>query len=239
MSGYLMRRRLVVSAILAALLIALLVGWGLHRRRQYDVPATFATMSISAEDTRGWGAYHDDEFGFDVSYPPNYSLAPAIYSTHKSNLCHVSFRRGAASSGGRRTAGKGVSLHAYRLGQITGMGLGGRSIKVTRETTLADIAQQFMADDNRPLVRRTCHRRDINGNQTIVCTIRAPGEQPLLTGGIFQVFVLGVYEMGNGDRVLVQMSNNAGGTPYTGDRAIRRDVLRVFHTLRWTSGEAQ
>ena len=69
----------------------------------------------------------------------------------------------------------------------------------------------------------------------LICTLRAPGEAPELTGGIFEVFVLGIHDLADGKRMLVQMDNTAGGTPYTVDRELRRDVLWIFHTLRWTS----
>jgi len=55
----------------------------------------------------------------------------------------------------------------------------------------------------------------------------------MVTSGIFEVFVLGIFNMEDGERILVQMTNSAGGTPYKCDRSLRYDVLRIFQTLQW------
>jgi len=239
--SYPMSKKIAATIISIALLIVLFIGWRMYQYQQYDVPANFATLPISTQNIRGWKTYHNEHFGFEIKYPDYYFLARTSDFNHTSNFGYILLRQHPVSAEEGKTSysGEGISLYMYRLGQVTSFGISGDSIKLTKETTADDIAQQFLEDDNRPLVRRDCHRRDINGNNTIICTIRAPGEMPLLTGGIFEVFILGVYEMENGERILARMSNNAGGTPYTGDRALRRDMLRVFHTLRWTSYKTQ
>jgi len=197
-----------------------------------DDPANFAIMPISTRYIHGCKTYHNEEYGFEIKYPDNYFLVPSSSSER------ISLRENTSSAEECKTQGKRIGVYVYRLGktprgEICGIGLGGYFIKLTKESTLDDIAHQFLVDGNRPLVRRNCYQRVINGNFILICTLLAPGESPERTGGIFNVFVLGIYEMKNGERILVKVCNDDGGTPYTVDRALRHDVLQVFHTLRW------
>ena len=126
-----------------------------------------------------------------------------------------------------------IGLDLFRLGKISRISLGSRPIDLTENSTVEDIAEQFFQGENRPAVLLTRHFRNINGIATTICTIRAPGESPFLHGHIFEVYILGVYVTANGERFLAILSNSAGGTPRIGDRALRRDLLLMFHTLTW------
>ena len=212
-----MRKKILIAIISIASFAVFFVGWHVYNSVKYDDPDNFANVPVSMKDMNGWKSYQNEYFGFEIKYPENYFLAQKSDFNSTTN----------------------IGLHIFRLGPVTGISLGGNFIKVNKDTTVSDIAQQFLEGNKKTLVQRTCHYRDINGNNTIICIIRAPGEIPSLTGGIFEVFVLGVYEMENGERILVQMSNSAGGTPYTGDRTLRLDVLRIFHTYRWKSLKKQ
>ena len=234
-----MRKKILIAIISIASFAVFFVGWHVYNSVKYDDPDNFANVPVSMKDMNGWKSYQNEYFGFEIKYPENYFLAQKSDFNSTTNIGHVSFRQGTSSQEGHRTLGKRIGLHIFRLGPVTGISLGGNFIKVNKDTTVSDIAQQFLEGNKKTLVQRTCHYRDINGNNTIICIIRAPGEIPSLTGGIFEVFVLGVYEMENGERILVQMSNSAGGTPYTGDRTLRLDVLRIFHTYRWKSLKKQ
>lgn len=187
-------------------------------------------MPVSTEGRDGWKEYHDERFGFSMKYPQGYFHDPK-------HTTFLSLRQDTTSAEECRTSGKRIGVHIQPLGRGTALRLAGCSITLTSDATVADIEQQFLSEDakdRRPAVHRTCHRRGINGTPGIICTLRAPGEAPMLTGGIYEVYVLGIFDVADGKRILVQMNNVAGGTPHTGDRKLRRDVLRVFHTLRWT-----
>jgi len=232
-----MRKKIEITILAIALLALLVIVWSFyqeHVHQQYDLPAKFAGMPVSLQNIQDWKTCRNELYGFEIKYPENYFLC-------QHSVDRISLRQNTTSEEECRTAGKRIGLHVYRLGQVTGIGLGSYSIQLTQDTTVEDIAQQFLPDDNRSMVRvlRTCHPRKINGNDAIVCTITAPGEMPWLTGGIFEVFVLSIYETKDGERILVKVSNDAGGTPHKGDRALRRDVLRVFHTFRWPEQKAQ
>ena len=231
-----MGKKIVIAILSVGLVVVLLVGWRGWRGR-HDDPARLAAIRVTLEDTRHWRTYRYEHFGLELKYPENYFLAKTSDFDAAKGFGYITLRQDARSAEDCKTLGKRIGAHVYRLGQVSGIGLGGRSVKLTPATTVADIEGQFLADDNRPQVRRNCHRREINGVDAIVCTSQAPGENAWLTGGIYDVFVLGVYERANGERLLVKISNNAGGTPHTGDRALRRDTVRVFHTLRWGAGE--
>jgi len=57
-------------------------------------------------------------------------------------------------------------------------------------------------------------------------------ESPMMTGGIYEVYILGEHETEEDGRILAVMSNNAGGTPHTRDRSLRRETLYMFNSLR-------
>ena len=188
-------------------------------------------MSVVAEDMDDWKEYHDQQLGFGIKYPRHYFHDPQ-------HTTYLSLRQNTTSAEECRTLGKRIGVHVRQLRPGMAFDVAGCLIELTGDTTLADIERQFLAadsKDDRPAVRRTCHRRNINGTPSLICTLRAPGEAPELTGGIFEVFVLGIHDLADGKRMLVQMDNTAGGTPYTIDRQLRRDVLWICHTLRWTS----
>ncbi|WP_319522890.1 hypothetical protein [uncultured Desulfosarcina sp.] len=222
---------------IGSVVLAVVIGWWLYAQHRYDDPDAFARMPVSTAGMGNWNEYHDAHFGFEIKYPQNYFLDQkyAADTTSASPTRFLSLRQNTTSEEECRTIGKRIGVHILRLGRVTGFNLAGCSIKLTENTRVADIEQQFLTEaskDHRPKVQRTCYRRDINGNDSIVLTKCAPGEAPGLTGGIFEVYVLGIHETGDGERILVRMDNTAGGTPHTGDRALRRDVLRIFHTLR-------
>jgi len=227
------RRSHVVAVVSLVLVIVLYVGWRRYVHPSdavspsYDDPATFATMPITPQEANSGKVYRNERFGFEIKYPENYFLDPSTSSDR-----YISLRQDTTSAGQCKTSGKRIGLNVCRLEQDGSTTLGGYSIALTQDSTVNDIAPQFVRPDNRPLVQRNCYQRVINGTTALICTLRAPGEAVARTGGIYEVFVLGVHEMKNGERILIRVSNDAGGTPYTGDRALRRDVLRVFHTLR-------
>ena len=223
-----MTMRVGLILLMLALVAALFAAFRSYHNRQFDDPATFAAMPVSLEDTGDWKNYTSDTYGFTFRYPANYFLAPT------STVDALSLRQNTYSAEECRTAGQRIGMRLYRLGQITGLG----SLSLTESTTVGDIQQHFLAEKRGARVTRTAYRRDINGHDTLLCVARAPGEMAWLTGGIYEVFIYGVYENKNGERILAILSNNAGGTPHTPDRALRRDMLRVFHTLRWAPSAA-
>jgi hypothetical protein len=195
------------------------MGCRLCPKYRYDDPADFATMPVSTKGMDDWKEYHDEQIGFSIKYPPNYFLDPK-------HARYLSLRQ--------NTTGKGIRIRIWQLGRTS---FSGGPIKLTEDTTVSDLERQIMAEDledRRPAVRRTCHRRKINGTPYLVRTKRAPGESSVLTSGIFEVYVFGIYDMADGKRFLVMMDNTFGGTPYTRDRKLRSDMLRVLHTLRWS-----
>jgi hypothetical protein len=212
-----------LAALALVMLVVLPLAYRIFQNQQNDDPATFATQPISTQGMDRWKTYNSDLYGLRFEYPANYFLAPT------SNAKSIYLRQNTYSAAECKTVGKRIGLHFYRLGEVTGIG----TIKLTEETAVADIEKQFLEKDDRPQVIRNCFRRNLNGNDAIVCVTQAPGEMPFLTGGIYEVSVFAVFEMEGGERILVKMSNSGGGTPYTGDRALRNDVLRVSHTLHW------
>ena len=228
-----MKKKTLATRLSAVLFIASLIGCSFYPKNKYDDPAYFAAMPVSTKGMDDWKEYHDKQFDFSIKYPPNYFLDPI-------STTHLSLRQNTASVEECRTLGKRIRVRVWQLGRISRFSSSGFTIRPTEDMTLSDLEQQILAqdlEDRRPAVRKTCHRRNINGTPGLVRTVRAPGESPMLTSGIFDVYVFGIYDMADGKRFLVMMDNTGGGTPYTRDRELRRDVLRVFHTLRWTSSK--
>ena len=220
--------------LVLVLLVASFFGWRVYRH-QY-VPIDVA--SVPAEkNTHGWKTYQNKSFGFEINSPANY--LPCEQGQTKSiqpvNFDYILLRQNTFSAEDCISVGKRIGLYAYRLGRMSGFSLSGNTFKLTKETTISDIAHQFVVADNRPLVHRSCYQRNFNGNNAIICTNRAPGEMPEFTGDTFDVFVLAVYAMKNGERILVRVSNDAGGTPYTADHELQRDAIQIFSTLRFES----
>jgi len=228
-----MGKNAITKIIILFLAIILFAGWRIYLYRQYDVPDNFAYKSIAIKDDSSWEIYHNEPFGFEIKYPENYYLAHTSDFNNQSSFGYISLRQNTSSADEAKTVGKRIGLYVYRPRKVSGISVGGYPIQLNRETTLDDIAQQFLVDDNRPAVLRNCYQREINGTEAIICIKRAPGEMPMVTSGIFEVFVLGIFNMEDGERILVQMTNSAGGTPYKCDRSLRYDVLRIFQTLQW------
>lgn len=218
------------APIILLVLIALIVGGWIYQKRvyqKYDIPAHFAKMPVSTQNMNDWKSYHNEKYGFEIKYPRNYYLDP------KSNYDYISLRQNTTSAEECKKLGMRIGLRVYRLEQGN-IHLGGNVIQFNKDLNMDDIARQFLAGDNRPLVRRECYKRDINGNNILICILNAPGEDPLLTGGIYEVEVFGFYQLKNGDRVLINVNNEDGGTPHTVDRMLRRDLLRILFTIRWS-----
>jgi hypothetical protein len=195
---------------------------------------TALAVPMFAENAKDWKTYRNKSFGLEIKYPASYFLCPEREQAgaRRVDFDYVTLRQNTASAAECRTIGKRIGFYMYRLGGALEFNLSGKTIRLTEETTADDIAERFLKGDNRPAVRRSCDSQDIHGTKAVICRVRAPGEAPGITGGIAEVFALGIFEMENGERILAQMSNDAGGTPHARDRALGRDVVRIFQTLR-------
>lgn len=225
-----MKKQIILPLLL---LVAPFLGW---RAYQHYVPIDVSNVTITAKDINGWQTYHNKLFNFEVKYPKNYFLC---YQTITSRIQVISsnrfpLRQNTTSDEECATAGKEITIYVYPLSQISSFGLNGETIKLTKEVTVDDIARQYLEQEtNRPGVPHSCYPQDINGIKSITCTKRAPGESRGISGGIFKVSVLGIHELADGERILVVVSNSGGGIPYTGDHALHRETIRVFHTIEF------
>ncbi|MBU2572628.1 MAG: hypothetical protein KKH28_00915 [Elusimicrobia bacterium] len=193
-----------------------------------------AACSPVPADNIPWKTYHNEPFGLEIRYPGGYFLCSEgkQAGARRPDFDYITLRQNTASAADCRTVGKRVGFYMYRLGRVLEFSLSGKRIKLTKRTTVDEIAEQYLKDDNRPMVRRACESKDLNGRKAVICTERAPGEAAGRTSGIYEIHALTIFEMKNGERILARIANDAGGTPYTRDSALRDDVTRIFNTLR-------
>jgi hypothetical protein len=218
-----MTRNVGLTLLGGAILAVLAIGFRIEKNRHFDAPANYVSLPVYLGNTTHWKTYNSDTYGLTFKYPVNYFLTP------NSAADRIALRQNTYTAAECKTLGKRIGIRLYRIGDISSID----SLRLTKETTLGDIQEHRQAEKHSSQVRQTTYRRGIYGQDFLICVMCAPGEAPWLTGGIYEVEIYAIYETGDGGRVLLKMSNSSGGTPHTGDRALRRDMLYILHTLRW------
>lgn len=216
-----------IIPLLAAAAILLLV-------RESPRPGSGGEAEPAAADTTNWKTYRNEPFGLEIRYPENYFLCPggATAYSGKPDTEYITLRENTYSAAECGTSGKRIGFDMYRLGSGIQVSFNRKYIKLTAQTTLDDIAAPYLEEEKRRMVRRSCEVRDVNGRKALVCTEQAPGEAEGRTSGIYEIWAYTICEKENGERILVKLHNSAGGTPYTRDKALRRDVPLILNTLR-------
>jgi len=204
----------------------LVIGWPVVRNKTFDNPANFAKLAIPTEGTEDWVVYESSQHGYTLRYPQGYLLVEG-----KSGI--ISLKQNGASDGDPRSVGKRIGLSVYGLPSRTTLNAGGRKVDLRKASTLEDIEQQLTGPVSGVNEEGFVARRRFDRHEALVCVVRVPGESAMMTGGIYEVYILGEHETEGDGRVLAVMSNNAGGTPHTRDRSLRRDLLYIFNTLHW------
>jgi hypothetical protein len=222
-----MHKKLVIAILSVAFATILGFTWSVVRHQSVDDPESYAKLELSIEDPEGWPIYTNDRYGFELRYPPNYQVV-------KDQPDYVALRQNGDAAGDPDTIGKRIGLRVYDLASKHKINVGEKRFALDGTTTLDGIEQLLAEDAGKPANRAFFnHRRRFDGHDAIISIVRATGEMPLLTGGLYKVDILGMYETTPGRRVLIAMSNDAGGTPHLRDRTLRRDLLQMYSTLRW------
>lgn len=206
-------------------------SWSNFDVEQFMIENLDGNVSSTTFSIDKWKTYHNEQYGFTIKYPENY-FQDTRFSSRLSLRQNTTSMEECIKSSGLR-----IGVSWYILGEDTTVNLNGYQIKLSKTTTIEDIGKYFTDPelDSRKLVLRSCVMHNCAGNTAAVCTIHAPGEAPDRNGGIFEIYIMGIYEIGEGDRLLLQISNDAGGTPHVKDQEFNRDIFRVLPTLSWQS----
>jgi len=202
--------------------------------RDTPKPGDGGEAESAPADTTDWKTYRNEAFGLEIRYPDNYFLCPGGSTAYsgRPDTENVSLKENTSVGKDCVLSGKRIGFEMYRLGSGVQVSFNRKYIKLTAETTLDEIAAPFLEKEPRQMVRRACEVRDVNKRRTLICTEQAPGEAEGRTSGIYEIWAYTICGKENGERILVKLHNSAGGTHYTRDRALRRDVLRILDTLR-------
>jgi hypothetical protein len=209
-----------------ALVVVLLIGGSIVRVKILDNPANFAKLPIPGQNTDDWSVYESSRHGYTIRYPQGYLLTEGQSGS-------IALKQPGAATEDPRSVGKRIGLSIYRLPSRTTLIAGGRKLDLRNASTLDELERQLAGPESTTTGQGFIIRRHFDEREALVCVLRESGENSFMTGGIYEVYILGEHEMERDERVLAVMSNNAGGTPHTHDRSLRRDMLNIFNTLHW------
>jgi len=220
------KKHKIVTICMIVLVWILAIGWSIVRIKILDKPANYAKLPIAAQDTADWPVYKSSRHGYTLQYPSEYLLTEGTSGI-------IALKQNGASAEDPRSIGKQIGLSIYGLPSRTTLRAGGGKVDLRNVSTLDDVERQLAESGSDAQSQGFITRRRFDGHDALVCVLRVPGESPMMTGGIYEVYILGEHETEGDGRVLAVMSNNAGGTPHTRDRSLRWDLLYIFNTLHW------